>query len=93
MKVRPILDRVIIDQDPAENKMGKFDLADTAKERPRQGTVVAIGPGAIGANGVRIPMMCEVGDKVQYGEFSGSNVTIDGKEYVVVKESELLFIL
>lgn len=93
MKVRPILDRIIIDQDPAENKMGKFDLADTAKERPRQGTVVATGPGAIGHDGKSLPMMSKVGDKVQYGEFAGSNVTIEGKEYVIVKESELLFIL
>lgn len=92
MNARPILDRVIIEQDPAADKIGRFDLADTAKERPKQGTVVAVGPGAIGVNG-RIPMECKVGDKVQYGEFAGSNITIDDKEYVIVKEGELLLIL
>lgn len=92
MNVKPILDRIIVDQDPAENNLGIFELADTAKQAPRQGTVMAVGPGAI-YNGVRIPMEAKVGDRVEYAEFSGSNVTIDGKPYVVIKEGELLFIL
>lgn len=93
MKVRPIEDRIIIKQDPAQNKMGAFDLADTAKERPRQGTVMAVGSGRRNPAGILIPMICIVGDKVQYGEFAGSNVDIDGSEYVVVRESDLLFVL
>lgn len=92
LKVRPVLDRLIIKQDAAEDKIGVFELAETAKERPRQGVVVAVGQGAIGSDGKRIEMMCKVGDIVQYGEFSGNPVVIDGEDYIVLREGELFFV-
>ena len=92
MKARPVLDRIIIKQDEAADKIGNFILADNAKERPRQGVVVAVGPGEI-VEGKTIPMMTKVGDRVQYADFIGANVTIDDEEYVVVRERDLYFIL
>lgn len=88
MKARPTLDRIFIEQDSAEDKMGKFELADTAKERPRQGTVIKIGPGKNG-----IPMETVIGDRVIYGEFAGVKSTIEGKEYVILNEGDVLVIL
>lgn len=93
MEVKPVLDRIIIEQDEAENKIGSFAISETSKERPRQGTVVAVGNGAIGNNGQTIPMITKVGDKVMYGEFSGQTIYIEGKEYIVLKEGELLLVL
>lgn len=93
MNAKPVLDRVIIKQDEAQDKIGNFTLSETAKERPKKGVVVAVGPGAISALGKTIPMMTVVGDKVMYDVFSGQNVQIEGEEYVVVKEGELLLVL
>ncbi len=90
MKARPPLDKIIIKQDEAQDKIGNFTLSETSKERPRQGVVVAVGPGAIHTvTGKTIAMTSEVGDKVLYGEFRGQPVHIDGEEYIVIKEGDL----
>lgn len=93
MNARPPLDKIIIEQDEAQDKVGNFLLADTAKEKPLRGTVVAVGRGDFNSKGEVIPMETKVGDRVIYGEFSGQPVTIDGKEYIVLKEKELHVIL
>lgn len=89
----PILDRVIIRQDEGVDKIGALFVPDSARVKPKQGVVVAVGPGALGNDNVRIPMETKVGDKVIYGEYSGAEVIIDGKPYIVIKENELFLIL
>lgn len=93
MKVIPVLDKIIIEQDEAQDRMGGFAISDTSKEKPRQGTVVAIGGGAMNPNGGFYPMITKVGDKVMYGEFSGQPIYIEGKEYIIIKEGDLLLVL
>ncbi len=92
MKAKPVLDRIIIKQDEAVGKIGNFELSDSSKVRPRQGVVMAVGPGAV-FEGKTIPMMVKVGDRVQYADFIGANVTIEEEEYIVIKEGDLLFVL
>lgn len=90
---KPILDRIMIKQDDAPAEINGFIIPDTAKEKPKRGIVVAVGPGAIGNDGKPLPMQTKVGDHVIYGEFAGANITIDDQPYVIVKESELILIL
>ncbi len=92
INVRPVLDRIIIKQDEGDEKVGVLFVSDTAKEKPRSGVVVAIGDGAIGYDGGRLPMMAKVGDAVIYQEFAGQAVEIDGNPYVIIKEGDLLYI-
>lgn len=91
--VRPVLDRIIIKQDQAKDMEGVLFIADNVKEKPRSGVVMAVGTGAIGNDGEYIKMMSKLGDKVVYGEHAGVNVTIEGEEYVILKECDLLYIL
>lgn len=94
MKATPPLNKIIIKQDEAENKIGNFAISETSKERPRQGVVIKVGPGEIHPiTGKTIPMMTKEGDKVIYSEFSGQPVSIDGEEYIVVKEGDLIVVL
>ncbi len=93
MNARPVLDRIIIKQSEAQDKIGKFVLSDTAKEKPRQGIVIAVGPGDFNSLGKVIPMMTEVGDTVIYSEFAGQPIQFEGEEYIVIKEKELLVVL
>ena len=85
----PFEDRVvIIPSDEMETMRGGLYIPDTAKEKPTQGEVIAVGPGRM-EKGARIPMEVKVGDKVLYGKYSGQNVTIDGTEVVICKVSDL----
>ncbi|PIU44740.1 MAG: co-chaperone GroES [Ignavibacteriales bacterium CG07_land_8_20_14_0_80_59_12] len=94
MKIRPLGDRVVIKPAPAEEKTkGGLVVPDTAKEKPVQGEVVAAGPGRTSDDGKQIPMEVKVGDKVLYGKYSGTEVTIDGEEYLIMRESDLYAIL
>ncbi len=94
LSVRPLGDRVIITALPQEEKTkGGIILPDTAKEKPQQGEVVAVGKGRLTETGELIPMTVEVGSKVLYGKYSGTEVKIDGVEYLIVKESEILAII
>ncbi|HXI21271.1 MAG TPA: co-chaperone GroES [Gemmatimonadales bacterium] len=90
LKIQPLEDRVVIfPDDEAETMRGGLYIPDTAKEKPTQGEVLAAGPGRI-EKGARVPMDVKVGDKVLYGKYSGTAITIDGEEVVIVKASDIL---
>lgn len=94
LSIRPLGDRVILKALPSEEKTrGGVILPDTAKEKPQQAEVVAVGTGRILDNGEKVKMEVQVGDKVLYGKYSGTEVKIEGEEYLIVKESEILGIL
>ena len=91
MKFRPLHDRVLIKVlDSEEKTSGGIIIPDTAKEKPQEGEVVAIGPGAINDVGKLTPMDVKVGDIVLFGKWSGTEVKIDGKEYSIMKESDIM---
>ena len=90
VKIQPLEDRVVIwPDDEAETMRGGLYIPDTAKEKPTQGEIVAVGPGRV-EKGQRVPMDVKVGDKVLYGKYSGTNITLDGDEVVIVKSSDIL---
>ena len=94
VNVRPLGDRVIVKALPLEAvTKGGVILPDTAKEKPQQGQVVAAGNGKILDNGTKLAMEVKVGDTVLYGKYSGTEIKIDGEDYLIVKESEILGIL
>ncbi len=90
LNVQPLEDRVVImPDDEGETMRGGLYIPDTAKEKPTQGEIVAVGPGRF-EKGERIPMDLKVGDKVLYGKYSGTNITVDGEEVVIVKATDIL---
>ncbi|MFO7891009.1 MAG: co-chaperone GroES [bacterium] len=94
MKVKPLADRVVIEPAPAEDKVkGGIIIPDTAKEKPQKGKVVAVGPGKASDAGEVISMTVKKGDSVLYGKYSGTEVNIDDKEYLIVRESDILAII
>ena len=91
MKFRPLHDRVLIKVlDSEEKTSGGIIIPDTAKEKPQEGEVVAVGPGALNDVGKLTPMDVKVGDIVLFGKWSGTEVKIDGKEYSIMKESDIM---
>jgi chaperonin GroES len=91
MTLKPLDDRVVIEPIEAEEKTpGGIVLPDTAKEKPMRGKVVAAGPGKVLENGKRAEMSVKKGDEVIYGKYSGTEVKVKGKEYVIVREGDLL---
>ena len=91
MKFRPLHDRVLIKVlDSEEKTKGGIIIPDTAKEKPQEGEVVAVGPGAKNEDGKVAPMDVKVGDIVLFGKWSGTDVKIDGKEYSIMKESDIM---
>ena len=91
MKFRPLHDRVLIKVlDSEEKTSGGIIIPDTAKEQPQEGEVVAVGPGAKTEEGKLIKMDVKVGDRVLFGKWSGTEVKIDGKEYSIMKESDIM---
>ncbi len=94
MNIKPLADRVVVKPTPAEEKTkGGIILPDTAKEKPVQGEVVAVGPGRISDDGKKIPMEVKKGDQVLYGKYSGTEVTIDSEEYLIMRERDLFAIV
>ncbi|MFZ2324606.1 MAG: co-chaperone GroES [Ignavibacteriaceae bacterium] len=94
MKLKPLGDRVVVKPALAEEKTaGGIILPDTAKEKPVEGTIVAAGPGKVADDGKVIKMEVKVGDKVLYGKYSGTEVTINGEEYLIMRESDVFGIL
>ena len=92
-EVRPLADRVVVVPiDAVEEMKGGLHIPDTAKEKPQQGEVVAVGPGAI-EKGERMPMELEVGQRVLYGKYSGTEVTIGDRKLLIVKESDVLAVI
>jgi len=94
LKLNPLADRVVVKAAEAEEKTkGGIILPDTAKEKPVEGTIVAAGPGKISDTGEVIKMSVKVGDKVLYGKYSGTDVIIDGEEYLIMRESDVFAIV
>ena len=94
LEVKPLADRVVVQPlDESEQMRGGLYIPDTAKEKPSQGEVVAVGPGKISDEGARLEMDVSVGDKVLYGKYSGTDVTLGGEEYLILRESDILAIV
>ena len=94
VKVKPLADRVVVKPlDESEQMRGGLYIPDTAKEKPSQGEVVAVGPGKVSEEGARLEMDVKVGDKVLYGKYSGTDVTLDGEDYLILRESDILAIV
>jgi len=94
VKLNPLADRVVVQPKEAEEKTrGGIILPDTAKEKPVEGTIVAAGPGKTADNGELIKMSVKVGDAVLYGKYSGTEVTIDGEEYLIMRESDIFAVI
>ncbi|MDQ1272559.1 MAG: chaperonin GroES [Planctomycetota bacterium] len=89
--IRPLDDRVVIEPMEAEEKTaGGILLPDTAKEKPMKGKIIAVGDGKMLESGKRAELLVKKGDKVLYGKYAGTEVTVDGKEYLVMRESDIL---
>ena len=93
-KIQPLADRVVIKPMAAEEKTkGGIILPDTAKEKPIEGSVVAVGQGKVSEDGKVTALVVKVGDKVLYGKYSGTEVSIDGEEYLIMRESDIFGII
>ncbi|NLA60053.1 MAG: co-chaperone GroES [Firmicutes bacterium] len=91
--LKPLADRVVVKPIQAEEKTkGGIVLPDTAKDKPQEGEVIAVGTGRILDNGTKLPLEVKVGDRVVYSKYSGSEIKIDGEEYLIIRESDVLAI-
>jgi chaperonin GroES len=94
MKFRPLHDRVVIGRIDAEAKTaGGIIIPETAQEKPQQGKVIAVGPGGRDETGKLIPVDVKVGDRILFGKWSGTEVKIDGVEYLIMKENDIMGVL
>jgi chaperonin GroES len=94
MKFRPLHDRIVVKRIDAEEKTaGGIIIPDTAKEKPQQGEVIAVGPGARNEQGQLVPLDVKVGDTVLFGKWSGTEVKIDGEDLLIMKESDIMGVL
>jgi chaperonin GroES len=94
MKFRPLHDRVVVKRIEAEEKTaGGIIIPDTAKEKPSEGEVVAVGPGGRDETGKLIPIDVKVGDRVLFGKWSGTEVKVDGKDLLIMKESDIMGVI
>jgi len=95
MALRPLGDRILVKriEEDVQKSPGGIIIPDTAKEKPQRGTVTAVGKGALNEKGERIPMEVKEGDKVLFGKYAGNEVKIDGEEYLILKENEILGII
>jgi chaperonin GroES len=94
MKIRPLHDRIVVErEEEKEVKKGGIIIPDTAKEKPQEGKVIAVGNGRVNEDGKKIPLDVKAGDKILFGKYSGSEVKIDEKEYLILREEDVLAIL
>lgn len=94
MKVRPLHDRILVKRiEEKEIKKGSIIIPDTAKEKPQEGEVIAVGSGKIMEDGKRQPIEVKIGDKILFGKYSGTDVKIDGEEYLIMREEDVLGII
>jgi len=94
MKIRPLQDRVIVERVEAlEKSAGGLYIPDSAKEKPQEGKVVAVGKGKRQEDGTLIPMDVKEGDRILFSKYAGSDVTIDGHEYIIMREDDILGVL
>jgi chaperonin GroES len=94
MKIRPLHDRVLVERlEEREVKKGGIIIPDTAKEKPQEGRVIAVGNGKVSEDGKKVPLDVKNGDKILFGKYSGSEVKLDDKEYLILREEDVLAIL
>ena len=94
MKVRPLYDRIIVERiDEGEQKVGGIIIPDTAKEKPQQGKVIAVGRGRIEKEGKVTPLDVKAGDTVLFGKYAGQEIKIDGSDYLIIREEEVLGVI
>jgi chaperonin GroES len=93
-KLRPLHDRILVKRiEEEEVRRGGIIIPDTAKEKPQEGKVIAVGTGKVGEDGKRIPLDVKAGDRILFGKYSGSEVKIDDEEYLILREEDVLGIL
>jgi chaperonin GroES len=94
MKIRPLHDRILVKRvEEQEVRKGGIIIPDTAKEKPQEGKVMAVGTGKIGEDGKRIPLDVKAGDKILFGKYSGSEVKVEDEEYLILREEDVLGII
>jgi chaperonin GroES len=94
MNVRPLHDRIIVERiDEGEQKVGGIIIPDSAKEKPMQGKVIAVGKGRVEKDGKITPLDVKAGDKVLFGKYAGQEIKIDGSEYLIIREEEVLGVI
>jgi chaperonin GroES len=94
MKMRPLRDRILVERvEESEQRIGGIIIPDTAKEKPQQGRVVAVGKGRINDKGEVFPLDVKEGDTVLFGKYAGTEIKIEGREYLIVREEEVLGVL
>jgi chaperonin GroES len=94
MKIRPLHDRILVKrEEEKEVKKGGIIIPDTAKEKPQEGKVIAVGGGKVNEDGKKIPLDVKAGDKILFGKYSGSEVTLDDEEYLILREEDVLAII
>jgi chaperonin GroES len=94
MQLRPLHDRVVVKRlDEAEQRVGGIIIPDSAKEKPQQAEVIAVGNGKLLENGERVPLEVKPGDRILFGKYSGSEIKVAGQEYVIFREDEILGVL
>jgi chaperonin GroES len=93
-KIQPLADRIVVKAlEETEQMRGGLYIPDTAKEKPQQGEVVAAGPGKLNEDGKRIPLEVGVGNRILYGKYSGTEVNVDGEEFLILREADVLAII
>jgi chaperonin GroES len=94
MKIKPLQDRVLVKRvEAVEEVRGSIVIPDTAKEKPQEGEIIAVGDGKVLDNGTKVELTVKVGDKVLFGKYSGSDVTLDDEEYLIMREDDILGVL
>jgi chaperonin GroES len=94
MNVRPLHDRLIVQRlDEGEQKVGGIIIPDTAKEKPQQGKVIAAGTGKVSDEGKRVALDVKAGDRILFGKYSGQDIKLDGDEYLIMREDEVLAVM
>ena len=94
MKIRPLHDRILVKrQEEKETRKGGIIIPDSAKEKPQEGKVIAVGNGKVSEDGKKIPLDVKAGDKILFGKYSGTDIKIDGEEYLILREDDILAVL
>jgi chaperonin GroES len=94
MQIKPLADRVVVrPYEEQEVKRGGIIIPDTAKEKPMEGEIIEIGPGRTSEEGKRMPLEVKKGDRILYGKYSGTEVTVNGEEYLIMRESDIFAVI
>ena len=94
MKIKPLADRILVKREEAQEQVrGGIIIPDTAKEKPQEGRVVAVGPGKVDEAGNRVPLEVKKGDRILMGKYAGTEVKIDGEEHLIMREDDVLAVI